>query len=65
MKEATAPRVEFLKKARTGTTSVDYYPPVKWAIGKGFVTETRGKFGGTTYRITPEGEAFLTQAGVT
>jgi len=63
VKEATAPRVEFLKKARTGTTSVNYYPPAKWAAEKGYATVVKGKWGGETYTITPAGEDFLKRAG--
>jgi hypothetical protein len=63
MKEATKPRLDFLKSARKGTHAVDYFPPVKWATAKGYVTLDEGRMGGDTYHITPEGEAFLRRAG--
>jgi hypothetical protein len=64
-KEATAPRVTFLKEARPehGVHAVEEYPPAKWAIDKGYVTVFVGKFGGRTHKITPEGEAFLLRTG--
>lgn len=64
-KEMTKPRAEFLRGAKEpkGISAVDYYPPAKWALEKGYVTVTVGRFGGSTYRITPDGEAAILRAG--
>jgi hypothetical protein len=63
--QATGPRIIFLKEARVeqGVHAVEEYAPAKWAIAKGYVTMTEGRFGGRTHKITTEGEAFLLRTG--
>ena len=61
MKEMTKARREFLTETSKagGRISVDFYPPVKWAMAKGYVTLKTGQFGSTTYFITEAGHEAL------
>ncbi len=62
-KKLTKPREDFLKKAAepNGTSSVDYYPPCRWALDNKYVIEKKGRFGGSTFLITEEGRKLLPQ----
>lgn len=63
--QATPARVEFLQRAAMvgrGTYAVDYYPPAKWALARGYV-ERAGLGPGSEhlYRITDAGRAWLAE----
>ena len=60
-KKLSPAREEFLQNAARpqGMSSVDYYPPCKWAVENHYVTEKKGRFGGSTYHITDEGRKLL------
>lgn len=55
----TPARAEFLRAASSsdGVRAVDYYPPVKWALSRGYVKATPQRMGGAIYHITAVGKA--------
>ena len=63
--QATPARVEFLQRAAMrdrGTYAVDYYPPLKWALTRGYVERTGiGPGREHRYRITDAGRAWLAE----
>lgn len=61
-REVTSARVELMQLAmhERGTFAVDYYPPAKWALARGYV-EIVG-LGSNRYRITDAGRQWLAAA---
>jgi hypothetical protein len=58
--ELSKARRDFLQEASNaaGTKAVEYYPPLKWALAKGYVEGRQHRFS-TTYYITDAGKAVL------
>lgn len=65
-REVTPARCEFMRRAamgERGTYAVDYYPPAKWALARGYAERVGlGPGSEHRYRITDAGRVWL--AGV-